>query len=382
MIRPALLALAVGFVATPLRAQITLTADDFRAQTGASFTEWYAGNGHTALPEDLTALEGIIRSAGTAAVFDFSSITPILGAFSENEYIALPADSLDLPGYAGSFLDRATDVWKVSSPNIPDVFIYRRITNDSLAWLGNGLWQDTNQDDVPDAVVSRFAPAKLQAALPLALGVSWQSDITHLTVVSTPLGVFEVPGVQEVHDIAVDGYGTLVTHQGQYPCLRIRINQTITHLDGTVEELGGWSYLTADLVQLGVFYSQLVPADPTLIDFDIQQPKFITLFGEVQDPVDTAVAAGYLPTHMLLESNFPNPFQQSTTIPFTLEAPAHVRLQVFDMLGRTVDTVLDETRAPGHHRAVWQPAGLASGLYLYRFEFDGVGAQRIMHFID
>jgi len=76
-----------------------------------------------------------------------------------------------------------------------------------------------------------------------------------------------------------------------------------------------------------------------------------------------------------LRQNTPNPFNPSTTIPFELAREAHVRLVVFDVSGRRVDTLVDSRLTPGTHRVVWNgpsPQGaVRSGVYFYRLSVDG-----------
>lgn len=65
---------------------------------------------------------------------------------------------------------------------------------------------------------------------------------------------------------------------------------------------------------------------------------------------------------------YPNPFVEATTIRYSLEHTAHVRLTIFDMLGREVATLVDKTQEAGWHEAVFNAEGLASGTYLYRLQ--------------
>lgn len=69
-----------------------------------------------------------------------------------------------------------------------------------------------------------------------------------------------------------------------------------------------------------------------------------------------------------LQQNYPNPFNPSTTITFTLPQRERVRLEIFNLLGERVATLLDEVRAAGVHSVAWQPQSLPSGTYLYRLE--------------
>lgn len=75
-----------------------------------------------------------------------------------------------------------------------------------------------------------------------------------------------------------------------------------------------------------------------------------------------------LPKTYALEQNYPNPFSASTTIRFELPEPAHVRLAVFDLLGREVARVADQEYAAGHYEVAFDASGLSSGTYVYRID--------------
>lgn len=72
-----------------------------------------------------------------------------------------------------------------------------------------------------------------------------------------------------------------------------------------------------------------------------------------------------------LLQNYPNPFNPTTMIPFDLPNEGRVTLKVFDLLGRSIITLLDENLAAGHHEIQFDGSQLASGIYFYRLEFDG-----------
>jgi hypothetical protein len=75
------------------------------------------------------------------------------------------------------------------------------------------------------------------------------------------------------------------------------------------------------------------------------------------------------PITFSLNQNFPNPFNPSTTIRFSLPgngAPVAVTLEVFDVLGRPVATLLRGDVAPGNHEELFNAEGLPSGVYMYR----------------
>lgn len=70
-------------------------------------------------------------------------------------------------------------------------------------------------------------------------------------------------------------------------------------------------------------------------------------------------------------SNYPNPFNPSTTIQFNLPQETHVKLQIFDMLGRHVQTLVNREMGAGIHSAEWDGRNsrgkeVAAGSYLAR----------------
>lgn len=77
----------------------------------------------------------------------------------------------------------------------------------------------------------------------------------------------------------------------------------------------------------------------------------------IQEPVE-------LPEKLVLFPAFPNPFNPGTEITYYLDGVYHVQIEVFDMLGRRVQTLVQEQQAEGFYRTRFQAAGLASGHYL------------------
>jgi len=73
----------------------------------------------------------------------------------------------------------------------------------------------------------------------------------------------------------------------------------------------------------------------------------------------------------VLRQAFPNPFSPYTTIPFAMRAAAPVRLEVFDVRGRRVATLVDEVLGAGEHRREWRLAGVPSGVYFYALSAAG-----------
>lgn len=67
-------------------------------------------------------------------------------------------------------------------------------------------------------------------------------------------------------------------------------------------------------------------------------------------------------------ASYPNPFNTHTTITYDLPRPAFVTLRIYDVLGREVETLVEEQQYPGRHDVVFDGAGLPGGVYFYRIE--------------
>ena len=87
-------------------------------------------------------------------------------------------------------------------------------------------------------------------------------------------------------------------------------------------------------------------------------------------PVGTKVAASpaQAPVAFELTQNFPNPFNPTTTIEFTLPKSAQVTLKVYDVLGKEVAELVNEVKSAGNHSVMFDAVELPSGIYIYRLD--------------
>lgn len=75
-----------------------------------------------------------------------------------------------------------------------------------------------------------------------------------------------------------------------------------------------------------------------------------------------------IPNNIELFQNYPNPFNPSTTIKYGLKERTNVELKIFDIIGREVETLVNEERTPGTYESNWNAANLPSGIYFYRLQ--------------
>jgi hypothetical protein len=120
---------------------------------------------------------------------------------------------------------------------------------------------------------------------------------------------------------------------------------------GTTTEPKSYSF-TDQSVTSGKYYYRLKQ-----IDFD----GSFTYSGVVEAEVS-------LPIEFSLEQNYPNPFNPATTIEFSLQADAQVKISVYNLVGEKVAEVINKDYTAGNHKIEFNASQLTSGVYLYRID--------------
>ncbi len=94
---------------------------------------------------------------------------------------------------------------------------------------------------------------------------------------------------------------------------------------------------------------------------------------EGENPIIISLGGEALPEDkvFVLDQNYPNPFNATTTIPYALSQTADVRLEVFDPLGKHVQTLVDSRQPSGRYNQPFQADNVSSGLFIYRLIVDG-----------
>ncbi|MBI2419394.1 MAG: T9SS type A sorting domain-containing protein [Ignavibacteriales bacterium] len=87
------------------------------------------------------------------------------------------------------------------------------------------------------------------------------------------------------------------------------------------------------------------------------------------------------PTGFILEQNYPNPFNPETVISYVLPASNHVTLTVYDMLGNTVNQLVNGRQSAGKHTLSFSGKNLASGVYYYTLNYNGNSISKKMALI-
>jgi len=101
-------------------------------------------------------------------------------------------------------------------------------------------------------------------------------------------------------------------------------------------------------------------------------PDSIAVSGKGNKLTGVADAQSLLPKEFALAQNYPNPFNPSTQITYAVPKAAKITLEIFDVLGRKVATLVDGVVTPGYYTANFNASSMSSGIYFYRLSSPGV----------
>lgn len=91
-------------------------------------------------------------------------------------------------------------------------------------------------------------------------------------------------------------------------------------------------------------------------------------FSSLELPLTTGVEDNdvFIPDAYSLAQNYPNPFNASTTIKYNLPEPGFVNIDIYDIMGRKIQTLVSQDQTAGSHSVVWNASNVSSGVYLYK----------------
>ncbi len=311
-----------------------------------------------------------------------------------------------------------------SAPEAADLMVVSNITSAAavITWSADrsdpGRVRLSLADGSEERIVSPV-PADLSDNLNYALVTGLEPETEYIFRLETsaggPLGDGETPETFKTSSIGIGMnpytlYGQLVDADGEIlPGMLVLMSLTgkdsgekSQHLSTFSDRNGYWSLNLAnlkaaasglpfewsegDVVELTIlsggfrcdFRAEVQPGSPHNIAADLE---YLTP-DQNGDNLDRLA----LPKAYGLSQNFPNPFNPSTTLQFSLpeyEGQVHVRLEVYNLRGSLVKTLVDGVREPGNYRVQWQGKDhlgrpVSSGVYFYRLSTPNFKAVRKM----
>jgi predicted CXXCH cytochrome family protein len=164
-------------------------------------------------------------------------------------------------------------------------------------------------------------------------------------------------------------------HNGVANGLQIEVqgmlDKIATYLPNTNGPDSSWTLLQAE-----AFYNwDMVKEDRSL---GIHNPEYVysllaVTLQKLDPTTDIKLIDNTVPQSYTLDQNYPNPFNPTTTIKYTIPKEGNVKIQVFDITGRLVTTLVNANEATGTYSVTWNGRNsggqaVSSGIYLYRLE--------------
>ncbi|HET9130974.1 MAG TPA: T9SS type A sorting domain-containing protein [Terriglobia bacterium] len=284
-----------------------------------------------------------VGKAGGPNIYDFSALT-----FTDTSTQTLYATT-DVPFLASRFGSTGL-FWSNAFPhtNGDPVLTFGTSTFESL---GEVAITDTSQE------VKYHVPHEIIGQFPFTYNQNWGTTGAGLGTDSLFVnGLLRRAnsGYNSAETTFVDGYGTLLLLGKSHQCLRLRQVEVAQYVHK------GFEYFTEDGIVL------LIDSDKSQHDTGNVAVTGITV---IAAPTVTSANEEYAaPGNFVLQQNYPNPFNPSTNVNFQLPIAVHARLDVFDVLGRRVTTLIDGRLNAGIHHAAFDGSKLASGVYFYRLQ--------------
>ncbi len=213
--------------------------------------------------------------------------------------------------------------------------------------------------------LSHNNPVAKNLVLPLTMNTNWTEDyVTTDSTIISPLPTTVT--TTNIHDEnMVDAYGNMKLPGGAtVQALRLR-SDTRTYqqaVDGSYyDRTISYLFLTMNGTQISVDAADT--SSPNTGVIPVSNITFINA-----GITDVRQANNTIPENFKLEQNFPNPFNPTTTISYSIPSSQKVILKVYDELGREVTTLVNNDQSAGNYSADFNAAGLASGIYFYRLQ--------------
>jgi hypothetical protein len=218
-----------------------------------------------------------------------------------------------------------------------------------------------------DFIVISLAPERYDASV---VSITAPPDTVFVNTNQNVAGIVQNLGnLPATFDVVatIDGYADTIQVSGLAP-------------DSSTERtFADWLVPPADSTTYSMTVCAYLPGDGDSTNDCVQKTIFAYDPTGIEERHSSLNTQG--PAFALLQ-NEPNPFSGKTTVTYSLPTRGYVILDVFNVSGRLVETLANETKEPGIHRASWDANGRAAGVYFYKLRAGDFESTRKMVVID
>ncbi len=170
-------------------------------------------------------------------------------------------------------------------------------------------------------------------------------------------------------------------NQDQFTYVGYEVAGDLDDIQVTANDQGGSirvaGFATEQLATAQPVVSFLFDAEQGAEDIDIAYCMFDEAFAGYVEVLD-ADGEDVAPAKFGVSQNYPNPFNPITTIAYDIATPCHVTIDVYNVKGQKVTTLVNDKHAAGSYKAVWNADNNASGVYFYRINAGDFSSIRKM----
>lgn len=199
---------------------------------------------------------------------------------------------------------------------------------------------------------------------------------TTITISWTSPGDNDTLGTATTYDIR---YSTIAINSGNWNSCEQTTNEPVPQPYGNQE-----SYTISNLTPDTWYFIAIITADEASNWSDLSN---VIAVKTQSLGLDVDGDQFNIPDDFHLAQNFPNPFNPSTRIEFSIPVTAHVTISIFNILGQETATIIDEIKPAGNYSIVWNGSDsygqkVSSGIYIYRISADDYSESKKMALVQ
>jgi hypothetical protein len=352
MIKKLLILAAVILFVKNISAQITITASDLQ-------TIFPVGAQYLSHADTLTKSINI-GGTGNFGTVNFSSVQSSTNYLTISENLSTSPFVADYPGAQYVFKNN-----QKYSGGDAESWMY---TSFSDAYYVYGSATTTTIRGYNSIIKIKFNPAEQFYKFPVSYNSTFSQSASQS--IETSFTDFPIPPTTTTNAWSmtqtVDGYGTMVTPDGKtLNCLRVKTETTINTPAGPSTNTS-YNFITKTGESVNVSAVNGQPNNGTIQVVGISWSEG---FGSSNSAVEKT---NEIPKSFSLSQNFPNPFNPSTKISFSLPQRSTVSLKVYDVLGNEVSELANGDFESGVYNVEFNATNLSSGIYFYQLQSNGL----------
>lgn len=274
--------------------------------------------------------------------------------------------------------------------------IYAIAVHENYLFAGtyaNGMYRSTNNGESWSSVNNGLDGSSIWEILinngkiyiATSQGVFYSDDMGDIWIRYSPSYYVQSIAIQENIFFAGTGSGLWVTtnngvnwfsNSNGLP-VNISINDLVVHGQYVFAGLGQWDgevYLSTNngvnWIKKNQGFNNFIPTVHSLCitnGFIYAATDGLSVWKRsITDIVGIEQISGSVPMDFMLKQNYPNPFNPMTNIEFSIPQPGNVRLDVYDVSGKLVESLLNKNLSTGSYNVAWNASRFSSGIYFYK----------------